>query len=137
MAINKPSTGAIEVLLIAKECNPRALIRAQLSEEGYEVISSRTIEEAMTLLCRGLARPELIILDTHGQGLDERVFTDLQELAGDAPILVCTGPFNLAGLDFETMGFEHLLVRPFTIRDVVEKVGQVLGQGWCRKEEAA
>ncbi len=126
MAVIGPSFGAIEVLLIAQEWKPRVLMRAQLSEEGYQVLSLRTVEEAMVLLCRGLVRPHLIVLDTHHQSLKEPTLSDLRKLAGDIPILICTGPYGLAEFDFEAMGFEHVLVRPFTIRDVVEKVGQMI-----------
>lgn len=117
------------ILLIAKEWEPRILIRAQLSEEGYEVIPLRTIEEAMALLCRGAVRFNLIVLDTHSQSLKEHILADLRELAGDVPILLCTGPYDMASFDFRKVGFEHLLVRPFAIREVIDKAGQVLGQG--------
>jgi DNA-binding response OmpR family regulator len=118
-----------EIILVAKEWKTRALITAQLSEEGYEVMARRTIEEAVMLLDRGMVRPHLIILDTIGQGLKEPLLADLQALADDVPILACTGPFDLAQFDFEEAGFTHLLVRPFTVRDVVDKAGQVLGKG--------
>jgi DNA-binding response OmpR family regulator len=117
-----------EIVLVAKEWKTRALITAQLSEEGYQVLALRTIEEAVMLLGRGMVRPRLIILDTPGQNLKEAILADLRALADDVPILACTGPFDLAQFDFEEAGFIKL-VRPFTVRDVVDKVGQVLGKG--------
>ncbi len=116
-----------QIVLVAREWKARALLRAQLSEEGYKVMALRTIEEAMMLLGRGMVRPGLIILDTMGQGLNESVLTDLQALADDAPILVCTGPFDLARFDFEEAGLTNLLVRPFAVGDVVSAVREVLG----------
>jgi len=118
-----------EIILIAKEWKARAFITAQLSEEGYEVMALRTIEEAMMLLGRGLVTPHLIILDTAGQSLKASILADLQALAGDAPILVCSGPFDLTQLDFEKAGFTNLLVRPFTVGDVVDKANQILARG--------
>lgn len=88
----------------------------------------RTIEEAVMLLSRGMVRPRLIILDTAGQNLKEPILADLQALAGDAPILVCSGPFDRAQFDFEEAGFTDLLTRPFTVQDVVNKVREVLGK---------
>lgn len=85
----------------------------------------RTIEEAMMLLCRGIVRPRLIILDTMGQSLKEPILADLQALADDTPILICTGPFDLAQFDFEEAGFTDLLVRPFAVGDVVNVVHMV------------
>ena len=106
----------------------RTFLMAQLSEEGYEIMALRTIEEAVMLLSRGMVRPRLIILDTPGQSLKEATLADLRALTDDAPILVCTGPFDLAQLDFGEAGFTDLLTRPFTIQDVVNKVREVLGK---------
>lgn len=117
-----------DVLLIAEGWKARAFITAQLSEEGYEVMALRTIEEATMLLCRGMVRPRLIILDTIGQSLGERALADLWSLAGDTPILICTGPYDLAQLDFRGMGLTDLLVRPFTVQDVVNAVRRLLGR---------
>ena len=120
------SGGMSDVLLVAKEWKARAFVMAQLSEEGYKVMALRTIEEAAMLLCRGLVRPRLIILDTIGQSLEERALADLRSLAGDAPILICTSPYDLARFDFRGMGFTELLVRPFSVQDVVDAVRKLL-----------
>jgi len=115
-----------EMVLIAGEWKTRALIAAQLSEEGHQVMALRTIEEAIMLLGRGMMRPSLIILDTMGQNLREPILGDLRTLAGDTPILVCTGPFDLAQFDFVEAGFTELLIRPFAVKDVVDKVNKML-----------
>jgi len=124
-----PLSGMSDILLIAKQWKARAFIMAQLSEEGYTVMALRTVEEAMMLLCRGLVRPRLIILDTIGQNLGERALADLRGLADGAPILICTGPYDLAQFDFGGMGFMDLLVRPFAVQDVVDAVRRLLGEG--------
>lgn len=116
-----------EIILIAREWKTRSLLRAQLLGESYEVTALRTIEEATMLLSRGMVRPRLIILDTLGQSLKEPFPVDLQALADDAPILICTGPFDLDQLDFEEADFTNVLVRPFAVGDVVNAVREVLG----------
>jgi DNA-binding response OmpR family regulator len=116
-----------EIVLIAREWKTRALITAQLSEEGYEVMALRTVEEAVVLLDRGMVRPRLIVLDTIGQSLKEAILADLQALTDDVPILVCTGPFDLTQFDFEGAGFTDLLIRPFAVGDVVDAVREILG----------
>jgi DNA-binding response OmpR family regulator len=124
-----------EIILIVREWKMRALITAQLSEEGYQVMALRIIEEAVMLLGRAMVRPRLIILDTTDQSLKEPVLADLRALAGDAPILVCTGPFDLAQFDFEEVGLTNLLVRPFTVGDVVKAVREVIGNEAMSNEE--
>jgi DNA-binding response OmpR family regulator len=43
----------------------------------------------------------------------------------DIPFLICTGPYDRARFDFKEMGFADVLVRPFTIREVVEAAERI------------
>jgi DNA-binding NtrC family response regulator len=115
-----------EIFLIAKKWKPRAFIRAQLIEEGHSVTAFEKIEEAIALLCRGVIKPHLVIVDTIGQTLVERALVDLKKLVEDIPFLICTGPYDRARFDFKEMGFADVLVRPFTIREVVEAVERIM-----------
>jgi len=126
-----------QIVLIAKQWKARAFIMAQLLEEGYEVMALRTIEEAMRLLAQEMTRPRLIILDTLGQSLSETTLADLRALSGGTPMLLCTGPFDLAWLDLKEAEFADLLVRPFTVGDVVNAVREALGNEAMRNEEVS
>ncbi len=126
-----------QIILIAKQWKARAFITAQLLEEGYKVMALRTIEEAMRLRAQWMTRPRLIILDTLGQSLSETTLADLRALSGDTPILVCTGPFDLARLDLKKAGFANLLVRPFAVGDVVNAVREALGNEAMWNEEVS
>jgi DNA-binding NtrC family response regulator len=117
-----------EIILIAKRWKPRTFIRAQLMEEGYSVAAFETIEEAIALLCRSKIKPRLVIVDTIGQSLVERTLVDLKKIEGDVPLLVCTGPYDRARFDFKRMGFADVLVRPFTIQNVVEAVERIIAR---------
>ena len=118
--MNKP-----EIALIMKDWQERAFIRAQLIEEGYEVTGIETIQKAIARLCQGTLEPHLIILDTSGQDLDDKFLADLRALTGNAPIIVCSGPYDLAGFDPQGAKPNRVLVRPFTVRELVEAVETV------------
>jgi DNA-binding response OmpR family regulator len=125
-----------EIVLIAGEWKARALIRAQLSEEGWQVRALRTIEEAILLLGRRLIEPRLIILDTTGQDLRESILADLQTLAGGAPMLLCASAFDMAKLTSDEGGFTDFLVRPFTVGEVISAVREALGDEAMDNEAA-
>jgi DNA-binding response OmpR family regulator len=114
-----------EIALIMKDWQERAFIRAQLIEEGYEVTGIETTQKAIARLCQGTLEPHLIILDTLGQDLDDKFLADLRALTGNAPIIVCSGPYDLAGFDPQRAKPNRVLVRPFTVRELVEAVETV------------
>lgn len=114
------------ILLIEKKWVTQALIKAQLEEAGDEVLAVQGLEGALILLRAGWRKPDLIIFDTFGQGCDDQALDDLCETAGDIPIILCTGPYDKAHLTLETRGFAALLIRPFTIGELAERVQEVL-----------
>lgn len=116
-----------EILLISHQWHPRALVKAQLEEEGHQVTGVALLAEAMGRLTPGRARFDLVILDTLGQPCDEGSLARLREAAAGTPIIICTGPYDLAQADFGALGFRHMLVRPFFIGDLVRLVAQVFG----------
>jgi CheY-like chemotaxis protein len=115
-----------QVLLVADDWRERALMLAQLQEEGYTVHAVSTVRWAIALLCRGLIAPDVSIVDLIGHDPAERDLVTLHRLIGDAPLVLCTGVYGQAG----TQGWltpARVLVRPFCIQDVVEAVRGVLG----------
>ncbi|MFQ6059290.1 MAG: hypothetical protein ACE5MB_10490 [Anaerolineae bacterium] len=115
------------IVLIEQDWTTQALIKAQLEEEGNEVLAVEGLGEARALLRR--PRPDLIILDTIGQGCSKQNLDDLRQAAGGVPIVLCTGPYDRARLDLEARDFAALLIRPFTIGELAERVQEVLRGG--------
>jgi DNA-binding response OmpR family regulator len=111
-----------EILLIAADWQFRALLRAQLLEEGFEVKSWPSLENALVFLIRGGEPPQAIVLDTESVCVESRIVSDLWRLADMAPLLLCTGAGGRAELDGMQLPPSMILVRPFRIRDVVREV---------------
>ena len=78
-----------EILLISADWPFRALVRAQLLEEGFQVRAFESLEAALATLMHGSEQPRLTILDMQGIEAGARVVSDLRQLTGEAPLILC------------------------------------------------
>jgi hypothetical protein len=105
---------------------PRAFLRAELIERGYDATGFVTLEEALHRLRLTRARerrPALLVLDRHEQAMDESA-SELLHHAG-VPVLAVA---DLAHPSSERTGpIVEVLHRPLTIgniADAVERIAQ-------------
>jgi len=110
---------APDIVLLVAEWQPRALIRAQLIEEGFDVVATNTWPMTRRHLRRGL-KPRLAIVDLKGLPNPKDVLGDLRLLLEPHPVLVLTASGTVPVGTVESAGFRRLS-RPFAIRDVVTK----------------
>jgi len=113
-----------EIVLIAGDQGERSLIRAQLLEEGQRVVGLETLEEALAWLDSGES-PALVIVNTRGQRLRAGWLARLEARVGRERLLVCAGPFELGDVELQGMPAKRLLVRPFTVWDVVKRAKEL------------
>jgi DNA-binding response OmpR family regulator len=111
-----------KILLIAADWQFRALVRAQLLEEGYEVQAFPELKVALFHLERGAPRTRLTIVDVNGLRVQPDDFFRLWQLTDQVPLLLCGGLLDRGLLDVEGMPPARLLVRPFCVGDVVAEV---------------
>jgi DNA-binding NtrC family response regulator len=116
-----------QVLLVVGDWRERALILAQLQEEGYTVHAADTCRRAIALLVRGLISPDVVVVDQVAQDTIEQDLLALCKLIGDAPLVLCTGVYEQAGTQ-DKLAAAWVLVRPFRVQDVVEAVRDVVGK---------
>ncbi|RMH31263.1 MAG: DNA-binding response regulator [Nitrospirae bacterium] len=112
-----------DVLLVMPDTRLRALISAQLQEEGYDVLPVSSLVQAFRLLQRGVI-PRLVIIDTHG--LSE-YGEDILALARMtlSPVLLLTSAMQPNPIPEDKLKVHpHLaiLARPFAISDLVQNV---------------
>ncbi len=88
-------------------------------EEGFAVLAVERLEEGLRLLLSGRFSFHLLIWDLMGSSVTPETLALLRSAAGDIPVLILSGPFQQAGLDFKASGFPHILIRPFTVQDVI------------------
>ncbi len=118
--------GVGEILLIAADWHFRALVRAQLLDEGYAVRAWPSVEIALAYLVRGGEQPRLTILDAQGIDVDAQALSDLWRLIGGASLILCGGMLDRKTLSQEDLPPMKVLLRPFRIGDLVEQVRKVL-----------
>jgi DNA-binding response OmpR family regulator len=117
----------VDVILIGKDWQFRALVRAQLIEEGVEVEAHQTTAElgSPPLHPHPKARfPKLLIADLSA---NENPDDDLERLAiwtKCIPVWIITGHSVVQEDKVKGRGFEALLFRPVDVRELVERIKQ-------------
>lgn len=115
-----------EILLIAADWQLRALVRAQLLEEGFDVRALPSLEIALARLLRSGGQPWLAIVDVQGLQVEARQLSDLWRLTGHAPLILCGGALGREALAQEGLPPAEVLLRPFRVGDLVAQVRKVL-----------
>jgi ActR/RegA family two-component response regulator len=116
--------GRPDIVLLAADWQPRALIRAQLIEEGFAVIATDTWSLMRRHLRPGV-KPRLALVDLKGLGDPNRVLRDLRRLMRPERVLILTAAGTVTAAVVENLGF-HLLPRPIAVEDIVRATGQAI-----------
>lgn len=119
-----------DIVLLATEWRPRALLRAQLIEEGFEVVATDTWTTMRRCLRPG-AKPLLAIVDLQGLPQPDHVLKDLKTLMKATRVLVLTAIGTVVADDLQASGF-HIVKRPIPIGGVVAAAAAII-----RNEKAA
>lgn len=115
------------ILVVDDEEDISAILKFNLSKEGYEVVTANSAEEALTL---DIASFDLLLLDVmmggmSGFELTGKLKTDPK--TGGVPVIFITARDTeddaVEGLD---LGADDYISKPFSIREVVSRVKAVL-----------
>lgn len=112
-----------DIVLLSTEWEPRALIRAQLIEEGFDVVATNTWPMMRRHLRPG-SKPRLAIIDLQGLPNPHDVLNDVRLLMKPDQVLVLTALGTMPASDVKRLGF-RTLPRPIAIEDVVKAVRQL------------
>ncbi|HEX5482542.1 MAG TPA: hypothetical protein VFZ08_07935 [Terriglobia bacterium] len=115
------------VLLAGKDWRSRALLRAQLIEEGIEVEACETVREALNSLTNLSSLPGLVIADLFGS---EHPSSDLELLANWAPVVpvwLLLGREIKPDRDPEKLGVERYFYRPIDMEKWIEQIKKRVG----------
>jgi CheY-like chemotaxis protein len=115
-----------KILLAGGDFRPRALILAQLQEEGYDVTAVDTWDEAELLLRKRAVRPDAVVFDVEGEENAEAALTTLARLVAPARTVVLTSSGGVRPADARSHGFNQVLARPYSVGDVVKAVAATL-----------
>lgn len=117
-----------KILIVEDDADNRAILRQQLYHLGHQVMEATTGFEALEQAAKD--KPDLVILDImmpqiDGREVARRLRKDLKMT--EVPILAATVLFQKE--DAQTCldaGCTDVLVKPFNIRDLREKIEQLL-----------
>jgi DNA-binding response OmpR family regulator len=109
-----------QVILVGKDWQARALVRAQLIEEGVEVESYTTAREALEAM--GELLPGLFIADLTESENPEGEIEELAKWTRQFPVWILAGRSLIAGKSLRGRGFEMILYRPIDVGELVEQI---------------
>jgi CheY-like chemotaxis protein len=114
------------VLLAGKDWQTRALLRAQLLEEGVSVEAYETVEEALGQLESHSPLPALLIADISASDHPSADAESLTLWAERIPIWVIATHTSSVKGGLQGRGFEKLLFRPVDMGKLVGQIQQRL-----------
>jgi DNA-binding NtrC family response regulator len=106
--------------LVGKEWQGRALLRAQLIEEGVEVEAYRTAREALEGMAELL--PALLVEDLAESEDPAGEIDELAKWTRQIPVWIVAGRSLIAGKSLRGHGFEMILYRPIDLGELVEQI---------------
>jgi len=105
---------------------PRAYLRAELIERGYDAIGFVTLEDAVArLVLPSSRRPSLLVIDLHGQVVDARLSGVLIR-QGVPVVAIVDAASSSPG---EIAATVVILRRPLTIGAIADRVDELTGRG--------
>jgi hypothetical protein len=103
---------------------PRACLRAELIERGFDAVGYEEIAEALAVLHHtGTDRPQVIVLELCGQDLSRETLGAFAE-AG-VPILILGGTRELNEPAIKEFAWAKVMRRPFTLGAVADEVEEL------------
>ncbi len=116
-----------KVLLTGGDFRTRALILAQLQEDGFDVTAVETWDEAELLLRKRAVRPDAVVFDVEGETHADAALATLARLVSPARVILLTSSSELPPEQARSLGFDCVLARPYAIGDVVQAVAGLAG----------
>ena len=113
-----------QVLLVGKDWPSRALVRAQLLEEGVDVEAYETSRDALNTLTSLGDLPQLLVADLHGNARPEAEIDALSKWGGLMSIWVISSRVLRLDRNLGDAGIERLLARPVDVKRLVEEIKQ-------------
>jgi hypothetical protein len=125
--IRRPRKQEPVLWVVDSEQWPRACLRAELIERGYNPYGYLDIRDALDALFNGRSpRPEAIILELRGQNLSEEVVQALRNL--QIPTILLGGSLELNDPLIQQENWEFVFKRPVSLGQIADAVPHLIGQ---------
>ena len=117
------------ILLAGKDWQARALLRAQLLEEGFEVEAHDSIADALSAAGPGPNLPDLLIADISASDDPSADVEALSAWSRRVPIWIIASRTYIIEKGLRGHGFEMILLRPVDAGELVDQIEQRLEGG--------
>jgi len=114
------------ILLAGKDWQARALLRAQLIEEGLEVEAHDSISEALAGLESGANLPDLIVADISASDEPSADVDALSQWSAKCPVWIIASRTYIVEKGLGGHGFEMIFLRPVDMNELVDQIKQRL-----------
>jgi len=111
-----------QVLVVEEDWQFRALLRAQLIEEGLEVEAYETVRTALATLEETDLLPAMLVADLFASDDPSTNLEQLATWASQIPIWIIAGRNLMAEKRLKGRGFEVILFRPVDMGELVEQI---------------
>lgn len=115
------------VVLVSRDWQTRALLRAQLLEEGLRVRAYESLTDATPELTRNSFKPSMLIIELSGNESPLEL-EQLSALAAPLTVWVLASHSDVDEASLKERGFEKVLFRPLDMRELVEDVKRRLSE---------
>lgn len=110
------------ILLIGKDWQARALLRAQMLEEGFDVEAHESLAQAFERLDSSEILPALVVADVSASDDPEADIDQLAARSGQLPVWIIAAPSLIRRQALKGRGFEMILFRPVDLGELVEQI---------------
>jgi hypothetical protein len=114
-----------DVMVLGAEWPERALLRAQLIEEGHEVVAADTWPIPRLYRRPGM-KPRVLLIDLHELPTPRETLDEVRLVLPPTRVLVVTALGSLTGNEVRALGFNNVIERPVTIGQIVAAIGALL-----------
>ena len=117
-----------QIMIAGKDWTARALLRAQLIEEGFDVEAYEDVQEAVQRLWASGDMPALLVADLFVSEKPVEEIATLSHWAKLLPIWVLAGYGTAEANKLEGQGFERILFRPLDLGKLVQEIRERLAE---------
>lgn len=113
-----------KILVVDDEKNIRLLLKEELTDEGYDVISAESGAEALQKISN--EKPDLVTLDIKMPGEDGlSILRKIRETEYDLPVIICSA-YSVYKSDFSAVAADHYIVKSSNFDELKNKVNEIL-----------
>jgi len=112
------------ILVVDDEENIRLLLKEELQDEGYEVLTAESSETALERIKE--RRPDLVTLDIKMPG-ESGLMTlrKIREIDYDLPVILCTA-YSSYQTYFSAVAADHYVVKSSDFEELKSKIREIL-----------